>query len=114
MATAVLRTFEKRVFDDRVFSVNVAGNLISGDNITGFSSVAVTTISPDVKDAANTSLVVSAYATPYVNGEFGGDDGNWLRFGCLGGIAGEKYLVTLRYTSDTDTALESVVQVNVT
>lgn len=107
------QTFEKRLYERRVFSVNVDDKLIEGDTLTDFTAVVASTISPDVVESGETALDVAVYSTPFVNGELAGDDGHWLRFTCENGVEGEKYLVALRYSSDTETALETVVQVDV-
>ena len=93
----------KRVYDARVFSVDVKPKLREGDSVTSFTSVAVAAIKPP-----NAELPVVGVDTFDSVGT-----AEWLRFNCSGGVAGASYRVALRYVSDTESQLESVVEVRV-
>ena len=105
MAIGGKRALTKRAYDARLFSVDVSGKLHAGDTVTGFTSI---TAEVSTSGADNPSaLTVSRDSTPISS------SGKILNFRCSGGASETTYLVTLRYTTTTETQLESVILVKV-
>lgn len=97
-------TLTKRPYDQRLFSVDVSGKLRIGDEVTSFVSIA-----SSGKEDDTTGVLTVSIGTPAIDGK----DRTVINFNASGGDSEQSYLVSLRYTSTTEAALESVVQVDV-
>ena len=102
-------TLSKRQADERLFGVDVLGKVRKGDAVTSFTSVTGTTLAGNDLDADDIDLVV--HSTPITEGEDGRQ--TMLNFTCTGGRSNTSYLVALRYVSDTEALLESVIRIDV-
>ena len=97
-------TLTKRVYDERLFSVDVSGKLRSGDTVTAFDSVIASAFSGGGENPTDLSVAVAS--APITEDKV-------LNFTCSDGQAGVTYTVALRYVSDSETQLESIVRVKV-
>ena len=99
----------KRLYDDRIFGLNVRRKLRKGDTVTDFLSVLASPIGTydEGDEPADLSVGVPSDDDVAVTND------TQVNFECGEGEVGVTYLIACRYSSTTESQLESVMHVKV-